>query len=360
MTPQQPPEPGSGCSKPESMEQTVSADRRPSGVAARLHDAGTPRPAVSFELYPPKTDATRAALAQTITRLAVAAPDFFSVTYGASGGTRHVSHDVVRWILANTEADVVAHLTCIGLPWAEVRRVAEQFIDDGVRNLLALRGDPPADVPDWRPRPGGLVHASELVARLRDLGEERGVPLSIGVAATPTNRWAVPPEPPVPDDDDVLALLAKQRAGADYAITQVFFEAETYLRYRDAARAAGVTIPLLPGIVPLDNPARLRRMQAISGVPVPPSVLVRLDAAPDDAARCAEGRAMGAALVGEVLDAGAPGLHIYTFNQHAAALDLLEGAHLGGGGTAPALAGRPQDTAPVIRRDRHEPEPESP
>jgi len=229
-----------------------------------------------------------------------------------------------------------------------------------VRDFLALRGDPPVDVPDWRPQPGGMLRASELVACLRALGEEKGATLSVGVAATPTNRWAVSPASPVPGDDDVLALLAKQEAGADYAITQVFFEAETYVRYRDAARAAGVTIPLLPGVVPLDDPVRLRRMQAISGVPVPQAVLACLDAVPDDAARRVQGRAMGVALVGEVLDAGAPGLHIYTFNQHAAALDLLEGVHLGGGGMAPDLAGRSQDTAPAIRRDRHGPGPESP
>lgn len=299
------------------------------GVAARLASVPTAGPSVSFELYPPKTETTRAALPATIARLAQARPDFFSVTYGASGSTRHVSHDVVRWILANTASDVVAHLTCIGLPWDEVRPVAEQFIDDGVRNLLALRGDPPAGVPDWQPQPGGLRRAAELVERLHRLGSERGVPLSVGVAATPTNRWVAPPATPEPDDDDIQALLAKERAGADYAITQVFFEASSYITYRDAARAAGVSIPLLPGVVPLANAARLRRLQQISGVPVPAAILARLDAAgDDDERRRAEGRAMGADLVRAVLDAGAPGVHVYTFNEHAATLDLLEGVHL--------------------------------
>ncbi len=301
--------------------------RNPSGVAARLAaaDAG---PSVSFELYPPKTDATRAALPARIERLAAARPDFFSVTYGASGSNRPIAHDLVRWILANTAADVVAHLTCIGLPWERVRPVAERFLDDGVRNVLALRGDPPADVPGWRPEPGGLVRASELVSRLHELADERGVPLSVGVAATPTSRWAVPPAAPAPDDDDVQALLAKQRAGADYAVTQVFFEPDVYVAYRDAARAAGVTIPVLPGVVPMENPARLRRLQDISRVPVPPEALARLDAAPDDEARRAVGRAMGASLLRAVLDAGAPGVHVYTFNEDAAPLALLAGAGL--------------------------------
>lgn len=311
------------------MDDHAHTPGRGAGVAARLASVPEAGPSVSFELYPPKTDTTRAALPATITRLTEARPDFFSVTYGASGSTRHVSHDVVRWILGNTTSDVVAHLTCIGLPWEQVRPVAEQFLDDGVRNLLALRGDPPAGVPDWRPEPGGLRHAAELVGHLQRLGDERGVPLSVGVAATPTNRWAAPPARPEPGDDDIQALLAKQAAGADYAITQVFFEASSYIAYRDAARAAGVTIPLLPGVVPLENPARLRRLQQISGVAVPAAVLERLDAAGDDAERRrAEGRAMGADLVRAVLDAGAPGLHVYTFNEHAAALDLLEGVGL--------------------------------
>ena len=325
----------------------VSIHGRPSGVAARVT---APEPSVSFELYPPKTDATRAALPDTLVRLAEARPDFFSVTYGASGSTRHISHDVVRWILANTGTDVVAHLTCIGLPWAQVRPVAEQFLADGVRNLLALRGDPPADVPDWRPEPGGLRYASELVTHLFELGDELGVPLSVGVAATPSAHWQVPYHPSEDGDDagdDIQALLAKQEAGADYAITQVFFEVSSYTRYLAAARTAGVTIPLLPGIVPLTDQKRLRRLQEISGVPVPPEILQRLDVATDLAERRAVGTAMGVDLVHQVLAAGAPGLHIYTFDQHTAPLDLLEGAHLDRGDPVPRLAGS-TTTAPVV------------
>lgn len=300
----------------------------PTGVSARVAAAAERGPSVSFELYPPRTPTTMAALPDTIRHLAGVGPDFFSVTYGASGSTRHVSHEVVRWIRANTSADVVAHLTCIGLPWEQVRPVAEQFLDDGVRDVLALRGDPPSGVPDWRPHPDGLRRASELVVRLHELAADKGVPLSVGVAATPSNRWATSPDAAVADDDDILALLDKERAGADYAITQVFFEAGSYIRYARAARAAGVTIPLLPGVVPLTDPARLRRLEEISGVPVPASILERLDGAADGAERRAVGTAMGVALVRRVLDAGAPGVHLYTFNQHAAVLDLLEGVGL--------------------------------
>lgn len=327
--------------------------RCPSGVAARLHDVANLGPTVSFELYPPRSIAASEALPDTIARLADAAPDFFSVTYGASGSSRHASRAVVHWILRHTGVDVVAHLTCIGSPREEVRTVAERLLADGVRNFLALRGDPPAGAGEWHPHPDGLHRAAALVGLLRELEAEllaRDERLSIGVAATPSALSALPPEADPAVCTDLQALLAKQAAGADFAITQVFFEVGTYVRYVGAARAAGVTIPLLPGIVPLTDPGRLRRLEEISGVTVPGSVLARLDAEAHDAARHAAGTAMGVELVESVLDAGAPGLHLYTFNQHRPALDLLEGAHLDGRGrrtpVAPDLAGRPQVTAP--------------
>jgi methylenetetrahydrofolate reductase (NADPH) len=148
--------------------------------------------------------------------------------------------------------------------------------------------------------------------------------LSIGVAATPSalrGRSSA-------ESDDLRALRAKQAAGADYAITQVFFEVEDYRRYLAAARAAGITLPLLPGIVPLADPRRLRRLEEISGVPVPRWILERLDGESDEERRRAAGVAMGVDFVAEVLAAGAPGLHLYTFNQHRAALDLLSAARL--------------------------------
>lgn len=298
----------------------------PAGVAARIADPT--RPSVSFELYPPKTPAGMTSLKRAVEHLAAVAPDFFSVTYGASGSTRETSLEVVAWLKENTDADVVAHLTCVGVPWAELRRTAEGFLEEGVRDLLALRGDPPSGVAEWRAHPEGLRSGSELVARLRELGREHGVPLSIGVAATPSAAWARPGETPAEGDDDVLALLAKQDAGADYAISQVFFTPDAYAGYLAAARAAGVRMPLLPGIVPLVDPARLRRLQEISGVPVPSPVLASLDACADDDERAAAGRGLGVELVDAVFAAGAPGLHLYTFNTHPASLDLLAALRL--------------------------------
>jgi methylenetetrahydrofolate reductase (NADPH) len=310
----------------------------PSGVAARIADPA--RRTVSFELYPPRTPAGMTSLQRAVERLAAAGPDFFSVTYGASGSTQETSREVVRWLKANTDADVVAHLTCVGVPWDELRRTAEGFLAEGVRDLLALRGDPPRGVAEWAPHPDGLRSGSELVARLRELGREHGVPLSVGVAATPSAAWARPGETPAPGRDDVLALRAKQDAGADYAITQVFFAADAYAGYVAAARAAGVRIPVLPGVVPLVDPARLRRLEEISGVPVPPEVLARLDACGDDGSRADVGRALGVGLVDDVFAAGAPGVHLYTFNTHPASLDLLAALHLPSPAPAGTTSGR--------------------
>ena len=298
----------------------------PSGVAARVHarDRG---PSVSFELYPPRTEAGDAALWRSVERLTEVRPDFWSVTYGASGSNRETSRGVVRRLLADP-APPVAHLTCIGATRAELLGVAAALVSDGVRDFLALRGDPPADG-SWVPRAGGVNRAFELVALLRGIEPLIGERISVGAAATPEAvRGAEAAELDPQRCGDLLALNAKQAAGADYAVSQVFFDARSYVRYLEVARAAGVTIPVLPGVVPLSDPARLRRLEAVSGVPVPPALLAVLDREADEAGRRAAGRTLGAELVAAVLEAGAPGVHVYTFNQHEAALDLLTAAGL--------------------------------
>ena len=289
-----------------------------SPIPARLAASPELGPSVSFELFPPRSPAAEDALWTTIARLAEVAPDFISVTYGASGSSRDTSRAVVQHVLEHTAVRPVAHLTCIASERAELRAIAEAFGSDGVRDVLALRGDPPAGPAPWVPPVDGLSRASELVAFLHEVDPG----LAIAVAATPSLL-------PVAAADasacgDLLALRAKQDAGSAYAITQVFFEAETYRRYVAAARAAGIHLPIVPGIVPLEDPARLRRLEEISGVPVPATLLATLDAETDETRRRAAGLELGAALVTEVLEAGAPGLHLYTFNQARASVALLD------------------------------------
>lgn len=277
------------------------------------------RPTVSFELYPPRTPAGAAAAWETVERLADAAPDFFSVTYGASGSSRDASREVVRRILAETTVTPIAHLTCVDATREELRRLVGELVDEGVRDFLALRGDPPAGQPRWVPQPGGLNRASELVALIREVEQERlgGTGLSIAVAAYPAGASHTRAQ-------DVASLVEKQEAGADFAITQVFYDASAYVDLVVEARAAAVHLPVVAGIIPMTDPRRLARLAELTGVPVPAALVEQLAAAVDDDERHRVGVAATVRLVEEVVAAGAPGLHVFTFNQHRPALDVVE------------------------------------
>ncbi|WP_241680837.1 methylenetetrahydrofolate reductase [Pseudactinotalea suaedae] len=291
-------------------------------------------PTISFELYPPRTPKGAAALPATVAALASVKPDFFSVTYGASGRTRETSGALLAHIIEHTDVAPIAHLTCVGASEADLEEVVTGLIAIGVRDFLALRGDPPEGEPDWRPHPEGFTTASELVTLLRRVearelagSADTASPLSIAVAAYPGGRFDEHGNPVV-EPGTVEALRAKQDAGADYAITQVFFDPASYAGFVRTAREAGVHIPIVPGIIPLTDPRRLRKLESLTGVPVPESLLQHLESAPDPEERYRRGLAAGVDLVQGVLEAGAPGLHIYTFNSRGPALDLLAAAGL--------------------------------
>jgi len=278
------------------------------------------RPTVSFELYPPRTPASEASAWETVERLAAAAPDFFSVTYGASGSTRDASRTLVRRILAETTVAPIAHLTCVGSTRTELARFVGELVDDGVRDFLALRGDPPAGQPDWVPQPDGVNSTAELVALIRSVEQARfgttGA-LSVAVAAYPAGSNHTRAQ-------DVAALRDKQAAGADFAITQVFYDVAAYTGLVERARAAGVALPVVAGLIPATDPARLVRLAELTGVPAPDQLLSDLAAAVDDDERPRIGIEATVQLVGDVVTAGAPGLHLFTFNQHRPALDVVE------------------------------------
>ncbi|MBO3089563.1 methylenetetrahydrofolate reductase [Cellulomonas dongxiuzhuiae] len=320
--------------------QDTPAERPARATGRRAEQAGAlDRPTVSFELFPPRNPDAAPRLWATVRELETVEPDFVSVTYGASGRTRQTTRALVRRLLRETSLNPIAHLTCVGTSRDEVTAIVEEFLDEGVRSFLALRGDPPAGEPDWRPHPDGVDTAAELVELLRDIEKRRCGrsaaqavrarvrPLSVAVAAFPRGNHATGGT----RAQDVQALLAKQEAGADFAISQVFFDAEAYLGLVAEAREAGVTIPIVPGIIPTTDPARLARVQELTGVPVPGRLLDLLSATDDPAERHRRGTRAGVDLVNRVLDGGAPGVHVYTFNKHEAALDLLEGADLVGG-----------------------------
>jgi len=279
------------------------------------------RRSYSFEFFPPKSDDGARTLWEAIRRLEPLAPTFVSVTYGAGGTTRDRTLRIVENIATETTLTAVGHLTCVGSSRAELRSVIGGFAGAGIRNVLALRGDPPGgpDTP-WQSHPEGLEHADELVRMLRELGG-----FCVGVAAFPEGH------PEAPDlDTDAKYLAAKAAAGADFAITQFFFGADDYFRLVDRAAAHGCTIPILPGIMPVTNLSQIERFAKLSGAAFPAALAERLRAVGDDPAAVRRiGVEVASELCRRLLDGGAPGLHFYTLNRSTATLEIYRALGLG-------------------------------
>ena len=279
---------------------------------------------VSFEVFPPHPRRDPGAVWRDIDAMAAAGPDFFSVTHGHSG-PRGVSREVLRHLLRQTRTPAMAHLTCGGTDRAGLERAVEELFDDGVRDLLALRGDPPMGGGEWVTPAGGFDRAAQLVGLIRDVERRRfGAcerpgkrPVSVSVACYPTRAG---------DRDfeaDLAALWEKQEAGADYAITQVLYEAEDYARFLERVRSEGIHLPIIAGLVPLTDIKRLTRMTGLTGVSVPQRLRNFLDTGDPDVLR-RRGIAATLTLIDELLDLGCPGLHLFTFNRPLAPLAILE------------------------------------
>jgi methylenetetrahydrofolate reductase (NADPH) len=270
----------------------------------------------SFEFFPPKDDAGEAVLWASIRRLETLSPTFVSVTYGAGGSTRDRTVRITGRISAETTLTPVAHLTCVSASRSELRRVVGEYAAAGVRNVLALRGDPPGGPgAEWVQHPQGLRHAVELVELVRSLGD-----FSVGVAASPYRH------PESPDlEHDARVLARKADAGAEFAITQLFFEADAYFELVERAARHGCTIPIIPGLMPITRLAQIERFAVLGGTPVPESLTRRLYEVADDPQGV---RAVGIAAVSELaqdlLDGGAPGLHFYTLNRSTATLEIYQ------------------------------------
>ncbi|GGF46951.1 methylenetetrahydrofolate reductase [Marmoricola endophyticus] len=274
-----------------------------------------PRPTISFEFMPPKTAADEERLWTTIRALEPLDPSFVSVTYGAGGSTRDHTIGVTEQIARETSLLPVAHLTAVDHSVTELSAIVARLADAGVTDLLALRGDPPGDVGgEWVKHPEGVEYASDLVELI-----VRGGDQSVGVAAFPYKH---PRSESV--ESDTRWFVEKCHAGADYAITQMVFDAEDYLRLRDRVAAAGCDTPIIAGLMPVTTWGTVARSEQLSGAPFPPHLLSQYDAARDDpAALRALGITHAVELAQRLLDEGAPGLHFITMNFAKATREVL-------------------------------------
>lgn len=266
---------------------------------------------VSFEFFPPKTPAGQEKLLAVRDQLAAVSPEFFSVTYGAGGSTQDGTLNTVL-ALRETGIDTAPHLSCIGASRSELKTLLQNYKDKGIRRLVALRGD----LPSGMGMGGELRYANELVAFIK---EEFGNDFILEVAAYPESH------PQAANlDADIKNFVRKCQAGADSAITQYFFNADAYFYFVDRVRAAGVEIPIIPGIMPITNYSKLARFSDACGAELPRWIRKQLEAYGDDTdSICQFGEEVISRLCQQLLDGGAPGLHFYTLNQAGASLAVV-------------------------------------
>jgi len=266
-------------------------------------------PTLSFEFSPPRTPEATEKLRSTLAVLAPWAPDFVSVTYGAGGSTRDTTRDIVVEIDGAHPFPCMPHLTCVGHSRDEISSLLDDYEDHGIANVLALAGDPQPELDD----PGHYRFALDLVREVRNRGD-----MSIGVAAFPEVH---------PRSESSAAdrrHLAEKLTAADFGITQFFFDVDHYTRMVTELAELGCTTPVLPGVVPVVNPATIRRFAAMNGTAVDERLFARLESVEAGPERLTIAADAAAAQIEQLLDAGAPGIHLYTMNQPEAAVAVLE------------------------------------
>jgi methylenetetrahydrofolate reductase (NADPH) len=271
---------------------------------ADLFDSGTP--VFSFEFFPPRSPAGYASLYRTIEELKRLGPSFVSVTWGAGGSTRSKTVELVAQIEREIGLTAMAHLSCIGSTREQLGDTLQRLAGEGIQNVLALGGDRP---PRYEPPPGGFLYANELAAFIRASFE-----FCLGGACYPeTHPAAASPEA------DLENLLRKVQAGCEFLITQLFFDNRDYFRFVERARAAGIAVPIIPGIMPVTSVSNIRRMTALCGARIPEALAAELDLSGEDDARTLEvGVRWATRQCQELLQGGAPGIHFYTLNRSPA------------------------------------------
>jgi methylenetetrahydrofolate reductase (NADPH) len=307
--------------------------------------ASSEQPVFSFEFFPPKTDDGELALRDALSTLTKLEPAFASVTYGAGGSSPTRTLSVTKWLKSELGIETMAHVTCLGASVTATRRTLDDLSGAGIENVLALRGDLPQGGPDDKrshaPAPGQLTHAAQLVELA---SSEFG--LCCGAACFPEGH---------PDSQDSLSelhfLKAKVDSGASFLITQMFFDNELYFRFVEAARFAGIEVPILPGIMPITNAGQIKKVTALCGATLPPALLEQLELRAGDTESVAElGVAYATLQCAELLARGAPGIHFYTLNRSPATRAILSALKLQIGYASPSTAAiTPTSSRPTSR-----------
>jgi len=276
--------------------------------------ASADEPIFSFEFFPPKTDDGERNLRAALEALRPLEPDFASVTYGAGGSTRERTVEITRWIKGDLGIEAMAHLSCVGATREELHEILDTIAEAGIENVLALRGDPPRGETEWRPHPGGLRYSTELASLI----SERQA-FGIGAACFPEVH------PDAPDlAHDLRFLREKVDAGASFLITQLFFDNELYFRFVEEARASGIEVPILPGIMPITDVSQIKTITGMCGATIPESLLEQLELrAGDPDAVLQLGVSYATLQCAELLARGAPGIHFYTLNRSPATRAIL-------------------------------------
>jgi methylenetetrahydrofolate reductase (NADPH) len=276
-------------------------------------------PTFSFEFFPPRTEDGWRNLRAALEALRPMEPDFASVTYGAGGSTRDRTLEIVTTLKRDYGIETMAHLTCVGTSVAELRTTLDRIGDAGIDNVLALRGDPPRGETEWRPHPEGLSYSSQLAQLISE-----NYPFAIGAACFPECH------PQAPDlAHDIEFLKVKIASGASFLITNLFFDNEAYFQFVQEARAAGVTVPILPGIMPITNVAQIKTITGLCGATIPERLLEELESRAEDPESVAElGVSYATLQCAELLARGAPGIHFYTLNRSPATRAILSALRL--------------------------------
>ena len=279
------------------------------------------KPIISFEIFPPKTDKGMGPLLEIIPELVALGPDYITVTYGAMGSTQHMTLEIASLIKNVYKMETACHLTCVGASRNELDEILRRISDSSIRNIVALRGDPPQGDKTFIPPSDGYAHANQLVEHIRRLESEKGQePFGIAVAGYPEKHIEAPSM-----EIDIANLKRKVEAGGDIIITQLFFDNEFFFNFVERARTAGITVPIIPGLMPILSVKQIKRITSMCGSSIPHELQLELESAADDDEKASEiGIRQCIRQAKDLLSHGVSGIHFYVLNKSTHIRKIIE------------------------------------